>query len=976
MVKAKIEEISQPEKFHKSYDITEEYIKYNSNETVVSRKADVTEDEFKKSNVSSAAGAIPKVAKVATRQQRTTRLAPNGKRSNLNDEQYDIVRTPEFKNWFGNWETDPANASKVVDENGEPMVTYHGSASVDITQFDRRKKVRQGSGLKEFADYFTSNRDLAEIYKSAPKDNKYVADINNQIIELEELIDKTKSNSEFNKYVNEIKKLQSLKDDGEVYEVFLNIRDPLTFNGQGLDTRGFDNLKLDLGYKVAIGRTLVLEALSGNNTAYTNTKYDGVIGENIADLEFQISGDEDLVRKKAKPYLGNVYATLNPTQIKLADGSNTTFDPSKPSIRQQKGIEKAMENGEGIQTDSELIFFKGMQPKMKNGKPFSVHKIKKGSFAALDKNIALDYKGDKPLKQFTIPEGTTVEVVNLPSDEISIYRRNEEKAIDASDAQVVKLVTIDARGKSQQYVIKDDAILKTSKDVKEETPATRQQKSMNDYISKGRGDNIPDDMIRDFLVRVKRFPTKKVDELLSLEVSLFDKLPSSFGNIKGGAKVGVKLYEKVEKFRIKEQKRNNKRKNKLTEQEIIDKTIEFLEKQPEYINEGDTYTIGKKKDGTQKTLFRKGISTQQARMLIDIQKSIGIRPTENMGIKIAKARLALRERRKGQIDIDKVRTELRNFIRKALPKELYEKKEVLELINKIAIANKKNINNLVKEIESFVIEVNNKSLEKKIKKILNDKYQEVKSDKSIPKKIADEVRKRIDFINKNLVSPKATPEDIGEANEELLDRFNEIMEQNDITIKEQQEMADLQLAMQYNNAMLMENSNANKVTELDGIYSTLEQMIKYGRSLLQKELRESHEAYNRTFELGYEAITGDKVDMNDPEAKKKLNNRKKKRTSDENKKKATQGVIRRFLSNIKTILKAPFGSAEALNGLMERIDKLPGEMFGGRLNEMFTDRVDDSSRRFKMRMMQIESVIQNYLAENYGKDWELSLIHI
>ena len=492
---------------------------------------------------------------------------------------------------------------------------------------------------------------------------------------------------------------------------------------------------------------------------------------------------------------------------------------------------------------------------------------------------------------------------------------------------------------------------------------------MNDYISKGREDNIPDDMIRDYLVRVKRFPTKKVDELLSLEVSLFDKLPSSFGNIKGGAKVGVKLYEKVEKFRIKEQKRNNKRKNKLTEQEIIDKTIEFLEKQPEYINEGDTYTIGEKKDGTQKTLFRKGISTQQATMLIDIQKSIGIRPTENMGIKIAKARLALRERKKGQIDIDKVRIELRNFIRKALPKELYERKEVLDLINKIAIANKKNINNLVKEIESFVIEVNNKSLEKKIKGVLNNKYQAVEGGRLKPKKIADEIRKRIAFIKSNLVSPKATPEDIGEANKKLLDRFNEIMEQNDITIQQQEEMNDLQLAMQYNNAMLMENSNANKVTELDGIYSTLEQMIKYGRSLLQEELRESHEAYNRTFELGYESITGDKVDMNDPEAKKKLNNRKKKRTSDENKKKDTQGVIRRFLSNIKTILKAPFGSAEALNGLMDRLDKLPGEMFGGRLNEMFTDRVDDSSRRFKMRMMQIESVIQNYLAENYGKDW-------
>lgn len=972
VVKAKIEEISQPEKFHKSYDITEEYIKYNSNETVVSRKADVTEDKFKKSNVSSSAGSIPKVAKVATRQQRTDRLAPNGKRSNLNDEQYDIVRTPAFKNWFGDWESDPANASKVVDENGEPMVLYHGTNSpegVFERGFDKENKNLTSRKIRDRNNWFwfSNNKEVASTYGTK------VLDV---FVSSKDML--SKPNTNLDQLYREA--VKSNKDGLVMRDVADTLSDTryIVFDNQ----RHYVDDKGSTGYfadELLPSETQeeIIEQIDAQIRYYEKE-----IGldklEEYEKEELQFNLDlKDFIEKNGKDAVtiterikGDIYGIDNPTQIKSADGTNTTFDPSKPSIRQQKGIQQAMENGEVIQTDSELIFFKGMQPKMKNGKPFSVHKIKKGSFAALDKNIALDYKGDKPLKQFTIPEGTTVEVVNLPSDEISIYRRNEEKAIDASDAQVVKLVTIDSRGKSQQYVIKDDAILKTSKDVKEETPATRQQKSINDYISKGRGDNIPDDMIRDFLVRVKRFPTKKVDELLSLEVSLFDNLPSSFGNIKGGAKVGVKLYEKVEKFRIKEQKRNNKRKNKLTEQEIIDKTIEFLEKQPEYINEGDTYTIGKKKDGTQKTLFRKGISTQQATMLIDIQKSIGIRPTENMGIKIAKARLALRERKKGQIDIDKVRIELRNFIRKALPKELYERKEVLDLINKIAIANKKNINNLVKEIESFVIEVNNKSLEKKIKKILNDKYQEVKSDKNIPKKIADEVRKRIDFINKNLVSPKATPEDIGEANEELLDRFNEIMEQNDITIKEQQEMADLQLAMQYNNAMLMENSNANKVTELDGIYSTLEQMLKYGRSLLQEELRESHEAYNRTFELGYEAITGDKVDMNDPEAKKKLNNRKKKRTSDENKKKATQGVIRRFLSKIKTIIKAPFGSAEALNGLMERIDKLPGEMFGGRLNEMFTNRVDDSSRRFKMRMMQIESVIQNYLAENYGKDWE------
>lgn len=504
----------------------------------------------------------------------------------------------------------------------------------------------------------------------------------------------------------------------------------------------------------------------------------------------------------------------------------------------------------------------------------------------------------------------------------------------------------------------------------ESKPAIRQSKSTQEYISEARKENFKDSVIRDFLIRVKGKSAKEVDELMSLSVSLLDKMPKSFGNVKGGAKVGLKLYEKVERFRIQEQKRNNKRKNKLTEQEIIDKTIEFLEKQPEYINEGDTYTVGSEKKGTQKTLFRAGISSQQAKMLSDIQKSIGIRPTQNMGVKIAKARLALRERRKGAIDLQKVKTEVRNFIRKTLPSELYEKKEVLDLINKVNEANEGNIENIISEIEAFVVETNNKSLQKKIDGVLNGKYQTVEGGRRKPKKITDEIRKRIEFIKSNLVSPESTPEEIGEANTKLLERFNEIQEQNFITPEQLEEQADIQVAMQYNNAMLMENSNSSKVTELDGIYSTLEDLINHGRSLLQEELRKSHEAYNKTFELGYEAITGEKVDMNDPDSKRQLNNQKKKRFSDEKRKKNTQGVIRRFVSNIGTILKAPFGSAEALNGLMSRLDKLPGEMFGGRLNEMFTERVDESSRRFKMRMMQIESVIANYLAETYGKKWK------
>ena len=65
--------------------------------------------------------------------------APNGKDTKLTPEQWSLVRTQNFKKWFGDWENDPENASKVVDENGEPMVVYHGTAGVINTFEDQQR---------------------------------------------------------------------------------------------------------------------------------------------------------------------------------------------------------------------------------------------------------------------------------------------------------------------------------------------------------------------------------------------------------------------------------------------------------------------------------------------------------------------------------------------------------------------------------------------------------------------------------------------------------------------------------------------------------------------------------------------------------------------------------------------------------------------------------------------------------------------
>lgn len=72
----------------------------------------------------------------APRDSKGRLLAPNGKPSNLPERLYAQVRTKEFKDWFGDWQNDPKNASKVIDENGEPRIVYHGSDQYGFDIFD------------------------------------------------------------------------------------------------------------------------------------------------------------------------------------------------------------------------------------------------------------------------------------------------------------------------------------------------------------------------------------------------------------------------------------------------------------------------------------------------------------------------------------------------------------------------------------------------------------------------------------------------------------------------------------------------------------------------------------------------------------------------------------------------------------------------------------------------------------------------
>lgn len=74
------------------------------------------------------------------------------------------TESKEFKQWFGDWQNDPAKASKVVNPDGTPKVMYHGT-NAEFTVFDRaqgKKKVH----LNVFGNgnHFTALREGASRY--------------------------------------------------------------------------------------------------------------------------------------------------------------------------------------------------------------------------------------------------------------------------------------------------------------------------------------------------------------------------------------------------------------------------------------------------------------------------------------------------------------------------------------------------------------------------------------------------------------------------------------------------------------------------------------------------------------------------------------------------------------------------------------------------------------------------------------------
>jgi hypothetical protein len=206
-------------------------------------------------------------------------IAPNGKKSNLTPEQYRLVRTPEFKAWFGDWEK--INGYNFYEKN-------NGSR---VIEFDGLNDFKKDATYEPLVVYHTTTKDFNEFSLNAPRthDAGYYG-----------------KGFYFGLDAVRLKRLYG----GNVKPYFLNIQNPFIIDE-------FTPREFAKNFGVYVEYEPTERNSEDLRNELIKKGYDGVIAlNNIWGIEI---------------------VAFYPEQIKLADGTNTTFDGSNPDIRFSNG---------------------------------------------------------------------------------------------------------------------------------------------------------------------------------------------------------------------------------------------------------------------------------------------------------------------------------------------------------------------------------------------------------------------------------------------------------------------------------------------------------------------------------------------------------------------------------------------------------------------------------------------------------------
>lgn len=278
--------------------------------------------------------------------------------------------TEAFKRWFGD--------SKVVDENGEPLVVYHGTAK-DFDAFSEEKRgtttrvrsAEQGffftddpSVASDFADF--SKRMLALDQRKNVWPDDSAASVMPTYLSLQNpMIVDGKEISGINDVVSQA------RDEGKDGLIIKNVRDTprtrqLQVDGElmdALDTRGnFISDTLPMFDEGAVSKEEAQQELD-ETVGFFRDEVRNATGEEKEGLAQELRQWETVATAwRDDPSrvgfdeegISDVYVAFNPEQIKSATGNRGTFDPTDPRIQFSLDDE-----GHAITPDGKIVAYHG-----------------------------------------------------------------------------------------------------------------------------------------------------------------------------------------------------------------------------------------------------------------------------------------------------------------------------------------------------------------------------------------------------------------------------------------------------------------------------------------------------------------------------------------------------------------------------------------------------------------------------------------
>ena len=240
-----------------------------------------------------------------------------------------------------------------------------------------------------------------------------------------------------------------------------------------------------------------------------------------------------------------------------------------------------------------------------------------------------------------------------------------------------------------------DAQLKTfSTELKE--AMLKSDQSMNSIIETGRRNGFSDASIKAVL-KGRKFPAADIAAAMEVKVDAFTQLPDAFGRVESGVQDGIKLFSEV-----REALSNFASKGK-TMAEVRQKAMDLMKANP---------------------IYQAQPEQTQMELLVDFDKTLNSRSNVTVQKEIAAIKNNLRQRKINEKNLKASQTQLKNFIRKSLPKsKTYTQAQINNLISRVG---KSTVDTFQADTE-YVMNIVEKQQQKMKKALVKDLLKLVKS---------------------------------------------------------------------------------------------------------------------------------------------------------------------------------------------------------------------------------------------------------